>query len=88
VILKEWLDGTTTTFKDDFVAGLTAGLQHPAAGRPRFVIVKAGRKNRFINDAKFIFLAKMNPADYHDELDREWKSCSRTSCCLTLGLEE
>jgi hypothetical protein len=39
------------------------GLKHPTARGLRFVIVHAGGKNGFINDAK------KNSADYHDEMD-------------------
>jgi transposase len=35
------------------------------------VIVYAGGNNGFINDAKLVFLAKKNSADYHDEMDSE-----------------
>jgi hypothetical protein len=51
-ILKEWCNKTITTPKDVFLAGLTTGLKHPTARGPRFVIIHAGGKNGFINDAK------------------------------------
>jgi hypothetical protein len=35
------------------------------------MIVHAGGKNGFINDAKLAFLAKNNSADYLDEMDSE-----------------
>jgi hypothetical protein len=70
-ILKEWRDKTITTPKDAFLAGLTTGLKHPTARGPRFVIVHAGGKNGFINDAKLVSLAKKNSADYRDEMDSE-----------------
>jgi hypothetical protein len=55
--------------KDAFLAGLTTVLKHLTARGPRFVTVYAGEKNGFINDAKLVFLAKENSADYHDEMD-------------------
>jgi hypothetical protein len=70
--------------KDSFLTGLTTGLKHPTARGPRFVIVHAGGKNGFINDAKLVFLAKKNSADYHDEI---FESGSKTNCCLTFDLE-
>jgi hypothetical protein len=60
-----------TTPKDAFLACLKTGLKHPTARGPRFVIVHAGGKNGFINDAKLVFLAKKNSADYHDEMNSE-----------------
>jgi hypothetical protein len=56
-ILKEWRGKTTTTPKDAFLVGLTTGLKHLTARGPRFVIVHAGGKNGFINDAILVFLA-------------------------------
>jgi transposase len=70
-ILKEWRDKTITTPKDAFLAGFTVGLKHPTAHGPRFVIVHEGGRNGFINNAKLVFLAKKNLADYHDEMDSE-----------------
>jgi transposase len=70
-ILKEWHDKYITTPKGAFLVGFTTGLKHPTACGPRFVIVHAGRKNGFINDAKLVFLAKKNSADYLDEVDSE-----------------
>jgi hypothetical protein len=52
---------------DAFLVGLTTGLKHPTARGPRCVIVYAGGKNGFINDAKSVFLKKKkSSADYHE----------------------
>jgi hypothetical protein len=71
MILKEWRDRTITTPKDAFPGRPHDGLKHSTARGPRFVTVHADGKNGFINDAKFVFLAKENSADYHNETDSE-----------------
>jgi hypothetical protein len=65
------------------------GLKHPTACGLRFVIVHAGGKNGFINDAKLVFLAKKNSAQttMMRWTVRDLKSGSRTNCFLTFYLE-
>jgi hypothetical protein len=87
-ILKECSNRTITTPKDAFLAGLTTGLKHPTARGPRFVIVYAGGKNGFINDAKLVFLRKRT----RQTTMMRWTasdliSGSKTNCCLTFDLE-
>lgn len=70
-VSKAWRDTSIKTPKQAALAGLSTGLKAPTARGPRFVIVHAGGNHGFVPNAKLVFLAKKNSADYHDEMDSD-----------------
>lgn len=67
---KVWVDGTVSSSKQAFLAGLSTGNKAPSGKGKRLIITHIGSQTGFVENCLWVFESKKS-GDYHEEMNAQ-----------------